>query len=704
MEYLLLIGGGVLISTIVLVLTLPLLSPGGALVEDNISEYQNQLTLEAYLGQTNEPPVEGDVTPPVVSLLVSPEDEETELSISVTEADSSHVFYIIFRSTIQAELSAIPSTLVIPPGSVIHSTTIPSNTLDFFTDDAAGAGLENGTEYYYMVASCDAVPNCGYSPIVSAIPEASSPPSPTETTPPQIALEGMWDDTENTVTINITEAASGPVTFAVFQSTDGVQIENVIVNSPTDVTFPIGTVNLQYIGTTGPAPVNFQYVHTDGGLANGTPYYYIVAACDSAPIPNCEISTKLALTPNVPELLFAFGEAETVFDWSSERCEVEDIPDLPAHAVRWGSKLVVYAGMYKNYLLVGNDFDSLSKSCNGAVPALNSGPALGGTNTAASFNNAKWIGALFNDGSKIHMISHNEYHDTTNGAPCTSSWKPNNPCWYNAFTYGSANLSSNGIGGNLFTQSVAPNHVAIAPALQWSHHAMAAPAGGPYAYGYMNPTNIIEKDGFYYIMFASVATTGSGTSGTCIARTNNLNDPSTWRAWNGDFGNPQFNIPTHSPYHLSNPAHAPCVPFPFNILQVTKNSLTYNTFLGKYFLMNSGSYWEGGTKYCGIYYSTSDDLVNWEVVKKMTPFPLGGTDTDCVSAPPYAAYASIIDHDSTDPNFNTVDDTFYLYWSRTNGPGQSFIPDADLVRQPASMCWSNDPECDIVTINPSGLN
>ena len=76
-----------------------------------------------------------------------------------------------------------------------------------------------------------------------------------------------------------------------------------------------------------------------------------------------------------------------------------------------------------------------------------------------------------------------------------------------------------------------PSPTAAAPA-----HLVAAI---PYQYtkdgphGYFTPSNIVRTgDGYFYTMFRAQPK-GPQQLGTCMMRTRNLSDPTSWRAWNG---------------------------------------------------------------------------------------------------------------------------------------------------------------------------
>jgi hypothetical protein len=426
----------------------------------------------------------------------------------------------------------------------------------------------------------------------------------------------------------------------------------------------------------------------DAGLTNGTTYYYLLAACDNAtPTQNCALSPIAALTPHVPSLSFVLGGEQTVFDWSTQACNQTDIPDLPAHAVKYNGQIIMTATTApENFLMKGSTFNNLAKVC---TPSL----ASGLVSDPSSYNTYPWLVALYVIGSKIHALVHHEYHDPSGPPYCNTSLTASNPCTYWSITYAS---STNGV---TFTQPSPPNHALAAPPLPWNKSVMQN-----YAYGYSSPTNIVQRNGYYYSFFPANYPAGTVTAGTCIMRTNNLDDPSSWRAWDGT----DFTIAMTPPYTYSggvppgtaqNPPYAAhCTIIP--ALQYTTGSVTWNTYLNKYIAVTSISGWVAGTPSCGIFYSLSDDLINWSPMQKIKALdmPVQNAAPNCVGNWPFGQtfnlYGTLLDETSTDPNFETSGKHPTLYWTRINnykGNGNGGW-DRDLIKQPVTFCLENDPQ------------
>jgi hypothetical protein len=112
------------------------------------------------------------------------------------------------------------------------------------------------------------------------------------------------------------------------------------------------------------------------------------------------------------------------------------------------------------------------------------------------------------------------------------------------------------------------------------------------------------------------------------------------------------------------------------------DSLTYNTYLGKYMLVEGNRI--GGPKQpiCRLFYSLSSDLINWSPMRLFRFVPLPWS-ADCYPQGGYIfnAYPSIIDHDDATVNFEKPGQSPYLYYTRFNDTAYN----RDLVRVPVTI-------------------
>jgi hypothetical protein len=365
------------------------------------------------------------------------------------------------------------------------------------------------------------------------------------------------------------------------------------------------------------------------------------------------------------------GPEEIVFDWSADRCELEDIPDVPARAFRDADNNVqLISSHFINRRMTGADLDSLQRDCNVVMDShMDSDPA--------HHNDKEWLHALYTtDGQNIHALVHNEYQGSSHAGMCPSG--EYTKCWYNAVTYA---FSSDK--GASFSHVSAPAHLVASVPYKYLIDA------GPY--GIFNPGNIILNmtDGYYYSML-HLETYGVQEWGTGVMRTRTLGDPASWRCWNGT----GFDAAFINPYTATgyNPAEHVCAPVSRDNINKMYDSLTYNTYLKKYVLISATGLWDKdrGEVVHGFYFSLSDDLVNWSLRRLVMEGPLwwtAGNDVDRIGI------ASLLDPDDPSRNFETTDDQAYLYYTRWHA---GTIYDRDLVRVPVRFV--ND-----IAFNP-GLN
>lgn len=369
--------------------------------------------------------------------------------------------------------------------------------------------------------------------------------------------------------------------------------------------------------------------------------------------------------PKVNVTVGSLESREVVFDWTTDRCENLDVPDGPARFVRAADgELVLFSGNAPRYYISrGSDFSSFTRVC--GQPALVSAD----NRTPESYENWEWLWAVYREGNSWHAFVHNEFHDATAGTCGPGDPSPGNPCWYNSITYA---VSVDG--GRTFTKPDAPAHV-VAPAPNAWVPPLISPSGYA-AEGYFQPSSIVRgPDGYYYSLMNSIPDKSMNVSGICAIRSDRLDDPTSWRAWDGS----GFNLRLASPYATGASA-AVCTYLPNAI---GNSSLSYNTYLGLYMLVNDSN--EGGGASCGIYFSLSPDMVHWGPMQMIAPARIpwcdAGPATPGVLEPVMVLYPSLLDHGDTGVNFDRTGRTVYLYYTRFNDGGL----DRDLVRVPVTF-------------------
>jgi hypothetical protein len=227
-------------------------------------------------------------------------------------------------------------------------------------------------------------------------------------------------------------------------------------------------------------------------------------------------------------------------------------------------------------------------------------------------------------------------------APCPSG--DHNLCQLLSLTYA---VSTDG--GKTYTQPPDPHHLLATLPYQYQPEAMRA---------LWQPSNIVKNpnDGYYYLLVQRDEhgpAASSNVQGTCVLRTTTLDEPTSWRAWDGA----GFNMRLVNPYQEStaNPTDHTCALVAPSELGALTYSLTYNTYLRKFLAV--------GVRGDGFYYASSDDLVHWTPARLLMRATQGFANG---FTPPYYAYPSLIDPASSSRNFETSGQIPYLYYSRFN--------------------------------------
>jgi len=356
----------------------------------------------------------------------------------------------------------------------------------------------------------------------------------------------------------------------------------------------------------------------------------------------------------VPVSVVVGGEKDVVFDWITDRCEDFDVPDQPARFVRAADgDLVLFDDNAPTYYVSrGAGFDTLERVCD--PPALVSAQLP----TPESYQGREWLWSPYREGARWHALIHNEF-EAENFS-------------YRSVTYGVSTDSA-----YTFAKPGAPAHVVAPPPRVWT------PLETPASEGYFTPTNIVLGPGDYYYALVRYMriypAMGIDVRGVCAIRTKTLDDPTSWRAWDG-IG---FDLPLASPYVAG--GDVPVCEFVALPPGASAHSLGYNTYVKRYMAVDEHLAWESGQQVCGFTLSTSVDLIHWSEVQLITPARIG-CDSDNTTPgqlePVRVQYPSIIDHEDSTVNFERPGRTPYLYYTRHN---EGYWLDRDLVRVPLTF-------------------
>jgi hypothetical protein len=347
------------------------------------------------------------------------------------------------------------------------------------------------------------------------------------------------------------------------------------------------------------------------------------------------------------------GPPEVVFDWTTDRCDDLDIPDLPARAFRdRNNQVQLISSHHETRRNIGPNLNNLVHDCTVVMSSHRD-------SDAGNFNDAEWIGATYTeDGETIYAIVHNEYHAWEHAGQCGLGPEYWSDCWYNGLT-----LAVSTDGGSSYDHPVAPPLHLIA-----SYPEQYLVDQGPY--GAFHPSNIVKRTDGYYYAFVHLVARDVSNQWACLMRTSDLSDPDAWRFWDGSLYEGEFVNPYTDQFADKNAHVCPAI----GEIVSMSSSLVYSEYLGRYVL--SGTGYAGETP--GFYYSTSEDLVNWTPRALLLERDLPGNSSGQSST--VYLYPSILDPDSSSRNFEAVGKTVDVYYTRLNF-GQGDL-DRDLLRVP----------------------
>jgi hypothetical protein len=357
------------------------------------------------------------------------------------------------------------------------------------------------------------------------------------------------------------------------------------------------------------------------------------------------------------------GREQTVFDWNTDRCDDEDIPDEAARAFRdYRGRVHLIASHSVTRPAVGRSLNEVRHSCR-VIFDSDHDP------NPANYNDLEWLTAPYTqDGRKVFALVHEEYHGEGDPRGCPSG--ENVRCWLNAIT-----LASSNDGGNSFSHAPPPGQLVASIPYQY------VPDVGPI--GIFSPSNIVRRDDGYFYSLLNVSPYRDQPGGACLVRTQNPGDPGSWRAWGGG----SFSVSFLNPYRQPGqpPAGHVCRPVSAEQIGGMTQSLTYNTYLGKFLLVGNAVFYDPGKRrdVAGVYYAVSDDLIHWHGRRLLAEVELIST-FQCGDTSP-VVYPSLLDPQSETPSFETTGRRPYLYVIRFHNKDCRDTLDRDLVRVPVEI-------------------
>jgi hypothetical protein len=295
-------------------------------------------------------------------------------------------------------------------------------------------------------------------------------------------------------------------------------------------------------------------------------------------------------------------------------------------------------------------------SPNGCIPSFVSAFS----NDSTSFTWGEWLyGTFFNAATKkMYSTIYNEFYGP-NGYT-------NHQGWYSA----DGLAISNDFGRTFSRIATPPYHVIARPTFLFS----PGDPNNQTGYGGVSDIVLSPKDNYFYA-FTSFSNPAPLYGGNCLMRTDNLDDPTSWRVWDGNGFNGSFFPPNQAPGY-------DC----FTNVPITVGPL----YLGwnQYFQRFIAVGWMGNPTAWG--YTLSDDLIHWDAAVKIMD-PPSSDDT-------IFGYPSLVDpsmllntSDSRAASNNFSGQTPYLTYIHNDTSTNGSIPRQQVRMQKISFSGGSGP-------------
>ena len=315
------------------------------------------------------------------------------------------------------------------------------------------------------------------------------------------------------------------------------------------------------------------------------------------------------------------------------KCGVNDVPDIPARVFVDGVGTThMIVGSTAFHWMTGPSVFNQTRNCTAAWNSTQDpDPSM--------FSSAEWLDSpfVFPNGTVVALV-HVEYDAMNIEVPkCPHNYPL---CWAVTIT-----LARSDDWGYTWRHALPPPHNLVAAVPYTFNQSQLASGWG-------DPSNFVERDGFYYFGALNRNQVGLQASGICFARTADLMDPSSWRAWGGD----TWNVSWVSPYTMAPGTEAEHVCAVTNLPPCMPSGLVWSTYLELFVITMDCMYNQGG-----IFMSTSPDLVTWSpAVEFYTERDLPPAVAKNVTS---MTYPTFIDPDSAQGgNFGEIGQNAPLFW------------------------------------------
>lgn len=311
------------------------------------------------------------------------------------------------------------------------------------------------------------------------------------------------------------------------------------------------------------------------------------------------------------------GPLQVLYRSVGNPCSPEFIPDSPARAFRRADgQIALVASHYQNWMLRGRDFGSLSPVCRSI---------LGREKYNRDVRGKLWLQSLYtSDGRRIHALASQDLWEEMRAEGCDWRGTPGR-CWLNQIRA----ATSDDMGDSF----------SIGEAV--ATFGETYPSGETNPFGFFSASNIISRNGFYYVFLYTRAGERQEPA-NCLFRTADLAQPSSWRGWDGA----GFN------YRPALPQGQCAAVFPDrgsavrSLQYVSKKRLWIGVLSGRRKLPGDGE------ARPGHYFAVSSDLIHWSALRRIMEAPVAARVD---SRDEVHSYPSLLDPRSASRNFETID-------------------------------------------------
>ncbi|MCA6107134.1 hypothetical protein [Bradyrhizobium cenepequi] len=363
----------------------------------------------------------------------------------------------------------------------------------------------------------------------------------------------------------------------------------------------------------------------------------------------------VAGSPDGPTIRPA-GSEEVVFQWSTQRCSDNFIPDSPARAFRRrDNSIALIAAHYNNQFLVGSSFTNLRPDC--LVSSFGSE-----SKDAATLDTRYWIQAFVPSNETVIALASHEFSGYRHHQCQVKSAKTDS-CWFSSIL---ALVPEDESLHFDFPRDPKAKSVAIPP--------RGYDANRGKRYGFFTTSNAIVKDGFAYVF---IWTALDSKPHNCLFRAPLNNVLGNWLSYrNGSFSQPFIGEDNETSETPECDAISPG-----NVPGQIRSVISIGNNWVAVFMRRTTS-----PDTTGVYYSTSTDLIHWSSPRHLLKVQPWSGGTGCGI---FYEYPSLIDHDSTSRFFDSANGKLYLYLTRANWTDCSGGLNRDLVRVPLQILEEN---------------